>query len=198
MKIFAFTDIHGDIKLINKILQQIKKESPDLLICAGDLSDFSTNLKKLILKFKINNIPLLIIPGNHETPEEIRKICKKTKFAIPLHRGSYEINDYIFFGYGTGGFNRTDKEFEELIPKFKKSIKKDKKIILITHAPPYKTKLDKLQHIGYQGSESIRKFIEIIHPIIHICGHLHENAGIMDKIKTTIIINPGDGKIIEI
>jgi len=198
MKIFAFTDIHGDTKLIDKILQQIKKESPNLLICAGDLSDFSTNLKNLILKFKITKVPLLIIPGNHETPEEIRQICKKTKFAIPLHSGSYEINDFIFFGYGTGGFNRIDKDFEKIIPKFKKTIKGNKKIILITHAPPYKTKLDKLQHVGYQGSESIRKFIETINPIIHICGHLHENAGNIDKIKTTIILNPGDGKIIEI
>ena len=198
MKIFAFTDIHGDNKIINKILLQIKEESPDLLICAGDLSDFSQNLKNLILKFKITNLPLLIIPGNHETPEEIKQICKKTKFAIYLHRASYELNDYIFFGYGTGGFDREDKTFEKLIPKFKKSIKKNKKIILITHAPPYKTKLDKLSYIGYQGSVSIRKFIEIINPVIHICGHLHENAGNIDKIKNTVILNPGDGKIIEI
>ncbi len=197
MKIFAFTDTHGDEKLINKILTQIKQESPNIIICAGDISDFSKNLKNLILKFKDINIPFLIIPGNHETPKDIKKICEKTNFAIPLHKSAYEIGDYIFFGYGTGGFDKTNKNFEKMIPKFKEKMN-NKKVILVTHAPPYKTNLDKLEHIGHQGSLSIRKFIEIIHPIVHICGHLHENAGNTDKINNTLILNPGNGKIIEI
>ena len=197
MKIFAFTDTHGEEKIINKILSQIKKESPNIIICAGDISDLSKNLKKLILKFKETNTPFLIIPGNHETPKEIREICEKTSFAIPLHKSAYTVGDYIFFGYGTGGFDKTNKNFEKIIPKFKERIN-NKKVILVTHAPPYKTNLDKLDQIGHQGSLSIRKLIETIHPIVHICGHLHENAGNIDKINNTLILNPGNGKIIEI
>ena len=197
MKIFAFTDIHGNEKLLNKILLQIKQESPNIIICAGDISDFSKNLKNLIYKFKETNAPFLIIPGNHETSKEIKEICEKTNFAVPLHSSAYTLGNYIFFGYGTGGFDRINKNFEKITPKFKERIN-NKKVILVTHAPPYKTNLDKLEQIGHQGSLSIRKFIESIHPIINICGHLHENAGNIDKISNTLIINPGSGKIIEI
>jgi len=197
MKIFAFTDTHGNKSLIEKLIKDIKKESPHLLICCGDLSNFSKGFKTLINKFKKTNTTLLIIPGNHETPSQVREACQKTNFAIPLHKASYELNDYIFFGYGTGGFDIIDKSLEKLIPKFKKTIKKPKKVITITHAPPYKTKLD-IINSEHHGSKSIRKLIENLQPKIHLCGHLHENAGNFDKIKNTIVLNPGHGKIIEL
>ena len=198
MKIFAFTDIHGDKKAIKRIIKISKKEKPDLLLCAGDLSNLGTNLEKLLMMFKEVNIPLLIIPGNHETSDLVKKVCKKTKFAIPLHRAAFKVNNYIFFGYGEGGFERFDKTFESITKEFKKDISKDLKIILVTHAPPYKTSLDYLESTkSHHGNESIRKFVVSFSPILHICGHLHENENKVDKIKRTIIINPGKGKIIQ-
>lgn len=75
---------------------------------------------------------------------------------------------------------------------------KDKKIILVTHAPPYKTRLDKLAG-EHCGNKSIRNFIEKSRSDLVICGHLHENFGREDKIKRTRIINPGHfGKVISI
>ena len=68
----------------------------------------------------------------------------------------------------------------------------------MTHQPPYKTKLDKLQS-GYAGNSSLRKLIEKTQPKLNICGHLHENENKQDKIKSTLIINPGNkGIVIEI
>jgi len=198
MKIFAFTDTHGDKKVINNLIKKIKEKSPDIIVCAGDLTNFGTGLKSLILKFKTLKSPFLIIPGNHETNKELQTACKKNKEVLNLHQKSYEINNYIFFGYGLGGFDTIDKKLEKIIPLFKKTINKNSRVILITHQPPYKTKLDKLPS-GHAGSKSIRKFITEINPILHICGHLHENENKKDKIKNTIIINPGDkGKLIKI
>jgi len=110
---------------------------------------------------------------------------------------SYKINEYVFFGYGGGGFTLVDKNFEKIIKKFK-TIKKGSKVILITHAPPYDTTLDRLDHMDHLGSKSIKKFIEEVQPVLNICGHLHENAGNIDKIKKTKIINPGTGAILEV
>ncbi len=93
-----------------------------------------------------------------------------------------------------------DKGFEKTSIKFKKIIhaNKGKKIILVTHAPPYKTRLDKLVG-GHCGNKSIRYFIERNKIDLLICGHLHENFGKEDKIKRTKIINPGPfGKIVMI
>lgn len=186
MKILAFVDTHGNKKAIEIIIKKAKKENPDILICAGDITNWGENIKSLIKDLEKLNILLLIIPGNHETSELIDSIS--SKLIINLHKKSYELNDYIFLGYGEGGFSKEDKEFEKITNKFKKTIKKDSKIILVTHAPPY-GRLDFI--FGHQGNEAIRKFIEEIQPIIHICGHLHEYEGKEDKIKRTRIINPG-------
>ncbi|MAF51144.1 MAG: hypothetical protein CMH64_03560 [Nanoarchaeota archaeon] len=199
MKILAFTDLHDNKKAIKKIIKDAKEENPDILICAGDLSNFGTNFKKLLLEFKKAKTRLLIIPGNHETGDQVKNACKKTKFAISIHKGIYQLGKYLFMGYGEEGFVKEDKEFEHLAKSFKKEIKKDSKVILVTHAPPYKTKLDYLETTkDHHGNNSIRKFINLTKPILSICGHLHENENKIDKIKETIILNPGKGKIIEI
>ncbi len=198
MKLFLFTDPHGNTKVISTLIKKIKNSKPDLILCSGDLTNFGEKLKKIILKFESLKIPMLIIPGNHETNSELNQALKKTKSIINLHKKSYELNNYIFFGYGLGGFEETNKDLESIIPKFKKTIK-GHKIILMTHQPPYNTKLDYLKGIGHQGNKSIRKFIKIIKPILAVSGHLHENKNKKSKLYSTIIINPGTkGKALDI
>ncbi len=197
MKIFAFTDTHGNKKIISVLIKRIQDSNPDIIVCAGDLTNFSKNLDTLINMFKKTNLPLLIIPGNHETNSDLTRACQKTKFAINVHRKIYSINNYIFFGFGLGGFEEKNHELEKLIPKIKKEAA-GKILILITHQPPYKTKLDNLAS-GHAGNKSIKKFIKELKPRLSICGHLHENENKIDKINSTLIINPGHkGKAIKI
>ncbi|MAG50055.1 hypothetical protein CL621_00245 [archaeon] len=197
MKILAFVDLHGNKLFLNEIIERAKREKPHLIICAGDLSDWGRNLNSILSKINKIGILTLIIHGNHESEEELTKIIKPLKSIIFLHGSSYKINKYIFFGYGGGGFALEDKKLEKIIKKVK-TIKKRSKIILVTHAPPYNTTLDRLDHMGHLGSKSIRKFIEEVNPVLNICGHLHENTGNVDKIKRTKIINPGNGAILEV
>jgi len=198
MKLFLFTDVHGDSKIISTLIKKIKDAKPNLILCSGDLTNFGENLRKIILKFEALKIPMLIIPGNHETNSELTQALKKTKSLLNLHKKSYELNNYIFFGYGLGGFESKNKDLESIIPQLKKTLK-NKKLILMTHQPPYNTKLDYIKGIGHQGNKSIRKFINILKPILAISGHLHENENKKDKVYSTIIINPGTkGKVLDI
>ena len=197
MRLFAFTDTHGNKKVISVLIKKIKASKPDILVCSGDITTGNINLKKWVNIFKKTNLPLLIIPGNHETNPSLTKVCQKTEFAVNIHKKLYLINNYLFFGFGLGGFVEKNLELEELIPKIKK-ISKGKKLIFVTHQPPYKTKLDHLDSV-YVGNKSIRKVIEKTRPILSICGHLHENENKIDKINSTIVINPGHrGKIIQV
>lgn len=197
MKLFAFTDSHGNKKIIFALIKKIQSSNPDIIICAGDLTNFSMGLQKFLKMFEKTNLPLLIIPGNHETNSNLEKACKKTNFAVNIHKKIYSINNYLFFGFGLGGFAEKNLELEKLIPKIKKAAEK-KILITITHQPPYKTKLDYLNS-GHSGSKSIRKLIKETKPKLHICGHLHENENKIDKIYSTAIINPGhSGKIVKI
>tara|TARA_Y100000034_G_scaffold62770_1_gene76048 strand:- start:2232 stop:2819 length:588 start_codon:yes stop_codon:yes gene_type:complete len=195
MKILAFCDTHGDNQTMKRILE--KSKNVDLVVCGGDISVFGHNLEKSLKQLKKIKKPVLIINGNHEEPEVIRKLCKKYGFIF-LHKNSYKVDNYIFFGFGGGGFAQVDKEFEKESKKFLKKIKGED-LILITHAPPHKTKVDYLPHFGHVGNKSIREFIDKGKPILAICGHLHENESKRDKIKNTIVINPGrEGKILTI
>ncbi|MDP6642356.1 MAG: metallophosphoesterase [Candidatus Nanoarchaeia archaeon] len=194
MKILAFGDLHGDIKTLNKIIK--KSKSVDVVVCAGDLSNFSMDLEIVLNKLKKIEKPLLIINGNHELDYELKKLCKKYKFIF-IHKTQYNIANYSFVGFGGGGFSQIDKEFESWAKKFKK--RKDKKIVLVTHAPIFNTKLDFLQGLGHVGNKSMRKFVDKIKPILVVCGHLHENFNVTDEIKKTKLINPGkEGKILTI
>jgi len=199
MKILAFSDTH----LHKKALDLIKQESEkvDILICAGDISWFSHGLKEVLkdLDAAIKR-PLFIIPGNHEEGAPLEEICKKLKHVEYMHRKARKIGEYIFFFWGGGGFAEVNKPLELATQKFKEKIKKEDKVIFITHGPPYKTDLDFLDWAGHVGCKSQRKFIQEIKPILHICGHLHENFNKKQLLnKRTLIINPGPaGTIIEV
>ena len=196
MKFLAFTDVHGDKKIINKLIS--KSKNADFLVCCGDISNFEDDLEKSLILFKKTNKKMLIIPGNHESYDSVKKLCEKYDFLINIHLRSFKFKDFIFFGFGTGGFSQIDFELEEKMTKL--NFNTEDKIVFITHGPPYGTKLDYLNHLeSHRGSKTLTKFIRNFKPLYCISGHLHENFGKEDKINKTIILNPGRyGKIIEI
>jgi len=198
MRILAFTDTHNDPRGLRRIIQKAQKEKPDVLVCCGDLSNFASDLVAAVKKLSAVEQEILIIPGNHETPEEIEIMCKKWKKFVNIHEKCAVMGDTVFIGYGTGGFAMRDPHFERLIPAFRKMMQKGKKIVFVTHPPVYHTRLDHLP-MGHRGNKSTRKFIEEAQPDLVLCGHFHENEKKQDKIKKTLIINPGfDGMIVEI
>ena len=204
MKLLVFTDIHGDSEIISKLLLKVKKEKPEAMICAGDITNFGFGIKSILKRLDSANIPLFIIPGNHETDEEIRIYSQGMKNIKSIHLKPAMFQSLYIIGCGGGGFTQQHAEFEMSEKKFADSMKKVKirdhkyKTILVTHQPPYKTLLDSV-YGEHAGSTSIRKFIKEHQPDFCITGHIHENEGKQDKIEKTIIINPGPlGKIIEV
>ena len=200
MKILAFTDLHLSSIAFKKIKEKVKKQKPDLLICAGDITIFEHGLEFILNKLNKIKKKILIIHGNHETYTVLRKLCKKYKNLIFIHKKYYKQDNHIFFGYGGSGFALIEPGFYKTGEKFQKIIRKnkDKKIIFITHAPPYGTKLDLI--VGsHCGNKTFRNFVSRNKIDLYICGHLHENFGKKDHIKRTHILNPGPyGKIIKI
>src|SRR3989344_2532192 len=73
-----------------------------------------------------------------------------------------------------------------------------KRVVLVPHAPPYGTRLDKVFG-SHSGNKSIRKFVERWQPAYHFCGHIHENSGKQDRIGKTIVVNAGPfGKMVKV
>ena len=157
MKILAFTDTHVVKNSWKEVLKKVK--DADIIIGGGDFSDWGEDTEKIISKFKNIDKPFLIIHGNHESQEQMFEIEKKFDNVIFLHKKSYQIGKYVFFGYGGGGFGNKDKEFERVSKMFAKTIKKGDELIIISHGPPYGTSLDKIEGLGYVGCKSLRDFL---------------------------------------
>lgn len=199
MKLLCFTDTHTSNKVLTEIEKKAKKEKPDFLVCTGDVSLFSRGLNEFFKRIEKINIPMILIHGNHEVDSEVRKIVKNYDYVKFVHKNGYRFENYLFIGYGGGGFSLIYPEFEQFIPKVKDKLKEEDNIILLVHAPPYGTKLDLLPYFGHVGSKSATKAIKELKPKLVLCGHLHENFKKMDKIGQTLIVNPGpDGMIVEI
>lgn len=196
MKLLAFTDIHGSISAINKIKQKVK--AADYLVCCGDITIFETNIEEILTQIDKIGKPVLMIPGNHESEELMDGMCKIFDNLISIHKHPHKIGDTLFLGYGGGGFSFKDPDFAKTMKRYAKQMKAAKKVVIVTHAPPYGTKVDMVldQHTG---NITMRKFIEKSQPTLFICGHIHECNGKRDKLGETKIVNPGPfGKLLTV
>jgi len=200
MKILAFTDLHLSTIALKKLKSKVKKQNPDIIVCAGDVSIFEEGLDQILNKLNKFKKKILMIHGNHEEANVMKKFCERYDNLIFIHKKHYVHDECLFLGYGGSGFALIEPDFYKTGEKFAKIIKKnqDKKIIFLTHAPPYKTRVDLIVD-NYCGNKTFRKFIVKNKIDLHICGHLHENFGKKDHIKNTHIINPGPyGKILNL
>jgi Icc-related predicted phosphoesterase len=197
MKILAFSDLHGNKKALLSILSASKKA--DILLCSGDLTNFQVGLNAILARLNALKKPVVIIPGNHESPRFLKETCRKFPHVKDVHKGSCTIGNLLILGYGSGGFLQREPDFPSAAKKFSELIKRhpEKKVIMLTHAPPYNTRLDRIMH-DHSGNKDIAGFIRKNRVDIIICGHFHENAGIVEKIGKTIAINPGAKREIEI
>jgi len=191
MKIIVFTDTHGSPTAYKKLKAKIKKEKPDMLLCCGDFTIFEHDINKIAAKLNKLGPKILMIHGNHEDVTSLNKICKKYKNLVSIHKKSYRRGKILFIGWGGGGFSHKDKPFTKWTKQIKKKFKKDDKIVLLTHAPPYDTKLDIIIDEPC-GNKDIRKFIEKTKLVkFAFSGHLHETFNQKQKLGNAKVVNPG-------
>ena len=190
MKAVAFTDLHGNIGALNRIIRASK--NADIILCSGDLTNFQQGLIGMLRKLERTGKRVVIIPGNHESPGYLKEVSRRFPKIKDVHKSGCIIGELLIIGYGSGGFLQREPDFPCAAEKFSEMIKKhpEKKVVMLTHAPPYGTMLDKIGR-EHRGSRDISEFIKKHRVELLLCGHFHENAGIIEKIGRTTIINPG-------
>lgn len=200
MRILCFSDLHGNMKDLKRIVAYSKKV--DLIICSGDFTDFGRKMKKILEMLNNSKARVLIIPGNHEEPETLERFCSTLENIVCLHKKYIIINNLLFIGYGTGGFSIREPDFVKFARSLKTTLKKHRNLfkVLITHAPPFDSGIDftdETERIPL-GNKDIRNFL--IKNKIDVCisGHFHETAGIVDYLGRTVVINPGNFFVLEI
>ncbi len=188
MKFVAISDTHGKYR-------QLELPDGDCLIHAGDVSnlgerheilDFLDWFENLDFKYKV------FIAGNHDfyfdgiSQETVDKIIPKS--IIYLNDSTVEIEGIKIHGspiqpwFFDWAFNR---QRGEDIDKHWQLIPLDTDI-LITHGPAYGI-LDKTLRGEKVGCEDLKQRIKKVRPAYHICGHIHEARGLVQKNETYFI-----------
>jgi Icc-related predicted phosphoesterase len=202
MRILFFVDTHGSMGSMRRLKEKTK--DAEMLVCAGDFTIFENDMTIILRELNDIGKPVLLIHGNHETSSSVMMECEQFKNLHFIHRNYYIAGDLIFYGFGGGGFSVHDESFareaELFMAEFNRisaSNGRKYRLVLITHAPPYGTRLDDLgEHVG---NKNIASFISRHHPILAVSGHLHENAGMDDRTSDTHMINPGpEGVILDL
>jgi len=200
MKILAAGDIHGDVRLAEKLAEKAEKNGVDLVVLCGDLTFAEQSVEGIIGPFKKKGKKVVIIPGNHETVATVDFLAHVYD-VTNLHGYSIKIGDVGLFGCGganIGLFQLSEKEIYDLLKKGWKYVKDSKKKIMVTHIHPKGTLMEKLTSF-FPGSEGVLKAIKQLKPDILLCSHVHEAEGIEEKVGNTLVINVGkEGKIIEV
>ncbi len=201
LKILAAGDIHGDTTLVKKLAEKARKEKVDLVILTGDLTLAETSIENLIGPFTKAKEKVLIIPGNHETLATANFLEELYPNVKNIHGKGIKARNIGIFGAGSGEvglFKLREKDIYDLLEKGFKKIRTSKKKIMVTHVHPSGTRMEKFSTF-VRGSKAIKEAIKKFKPDIALCSHVHEAAGLEEKIGKTRVINVGrKGKIIEV
>ncbi len=200
MKILAAGDIHGDTGQANKLADRAEKENVDLVILCGDLTFAEQSTEGIVGPFVKKGKKVILIPGNHETIATADFLAELYD-VTNLHGYSIKCGDIGLFGCGganIGLFQLSESEIFNALKKGFENIKNYKKKIMVTHVHPSETVMEKFTQF-FPGSKGVKKAIDEFQPDILLCSHVHEAAGIEEKVGKTKVINVGKaGKIIEI
>lgn len=189
MKLLIFSDIHSN----HKALERLVAIEADYYFAAGDLVSWARGLEECgrILQPRAGRV--YVLPGNHESAAQITSFCHQFGFH-DFHGQTLQIGPHHVAGLGYSGptpFNTpgeyTEAELAERLSLFATL----RPLVLICHAPPYDTALDRVHDGLHAGSRSVREFVDRHQPEYLFCGHIHEAEGMQIEMGKTKAVNVG-------
>jgi Icc-related predicted phosphoesterase len=189
MRLLIFSDIHGDKAALEKLMAT----EADYYFADGDLANWGRGLDQLGPIMQKRAERMYVLPGNHESEADIASFCSTYGFHN-FHGQTIDIAGYKVAGLGYSNPTPFDTpgEYseEELAERLEKFSGLDP-LILICHAPPKNTKLDRVEEGQHFGSQAVRDFIHQHQPRYFYCGHIHDAAGQTDILGRTQGSNVG-------
>jgi Icc-related predicted phosphoesterase len=191
VKLLLFSDLHNDLDSARSLAA--KSARFDVLIGAGDFCNAHSGLRKCLEVFRAVRTPMILVPGNNETTDELLKACSDRMNVHVLHGTVVTVGGLTFFGLGGGvpitPFGSWSYDFsEEQAERLLLDCPPD--CVLVSHSPP-KGAVDVSSRGQSLGSVSVRDTIERVRPKLVVCGHIHGCSGQQAQIGTTPVINAG-------
>ncbi|GFM38487.1 metallophosphoesterase [Desulfovibrio psychrotolerans] len=190
----GFGDIHDDISRIHAI-PGIRQAAG--VILSGDLTvGGSVKQAERVLRAvaEVNQTVYAQI-GNMDRAE-VTTYLEENGWNI--HIRSREIAPGVgLMGVGTSTFTPfgtpsefPDSRIAEWLEQAYRDARHFRRLILISHTPPFNTECDRISSGVHVGSRAVREFIEEHQPDICLCGHIHESRA-TGKLGRTTLINTG-------
>jgi uncharacterized protein len=200
LRIFSAGDIHSDSRLAEKLAKEAYDSKADLVVLCGDLTFQDTSTENIIGPFKKRHLPVLIIPGNHESIATTDFLAKRYDVKN-IHGYSVKYKHVGIFGasgVNIGIHQLPEKDIYYLLRKGFDEVKGLDKTVMVTHVHPSGSNMEKWSHF-IPGSSGVREAVNKFQPDILLCSHIHEAEGLEEMIGKTRVINVGKkGKIIDI
>jgi Icc-related predicted phosphoesterase len=189
LRLLIFSDIHGDWKALERLLDT----EADYYIAAGDQVTWGKGLDRCgaILARRAGRV--YVLPGNHESAEQTAGMCVRHGLH-DFHGRHFEAGKWRVAGLGYSSptpFNTPGEYSEPEMAARLERFSDLKPLVLICHAPPYGTALDRIRFGLHAGSTAVRDFIAARQPVHLLCGHIHEAEGAVAEIGRTRARNVG-------
>jgi Icc-related predicted phosphoesterase len=189
MRLLLFSDIHQDLRALEKLMAT----PADFYVCAGDLANWGQGLAECGQIMKRHGERVWVLPGNHESAQQIEDFC--AQFGLRnFHEQAWQEDRYWFGGLGYSNptpFHTPGEYSEEELARRLEKFAGLSPLVLVCHAPPLGSDLDRVGSSGHAGSRSVRKFLESHAPDYFFCGHIHECGGVETTIGRTRAVNLG-------
>jgi Icc-related predicted phosphoesterase len=193
MKIMATSDIHGNKKIISKLVSAYEKSDAEMLLICGDIggkgyrthsiTEFGQRQREdydyLVSNLSQCKKSFRCILGNDDWFDLVDDYC--------LCTGEMSGNIVAFDWVSITPFNTNREVNENKIWYELSKLDINAKSVILAHCPPHMAQ-DRIHMGTHVGSLSIREFITKRAPKIWFCGHIHENHG-ASKIGKTLVIN---------
>lgn len=129
LKLLHISDIHNHPAAFDFVKRVVDGFGVDLVIDTGDLTDYGTELEtEISSKIKSLGVKYLFIPGNHDSPEVVKKM-RQYKNVTVLQRGLFKFKGLKIWGWedpaASGKRITVEPEvFEKAAADFKRNFEK--------------------------------------------------------------------------
>jgi uncharacterized protein len=189
MKLLLFSDIHNDFARLRELL----RIEADYYVAAGDTVTWERGYDEAGEVLRVRGERVLVLPGNHESASRMAALCRKFGLRY-FHEQSIEIEGFHVAGLGYSSptpFNTPGEYSEPEMASHLEPFAAFHPLILICHAPPKGTRLDRVKAGVHAGSQAVADFLAQHQPQLFFCGHIHEAEGVEERIGSTVARNVG-------
>jgi Icc-related predicted phosphoesterase len=197
MTLLCLSDIHGEGAGLREILAE--DTGVDVIIVAGDITHLGghAEAEAVLAPFQASGHRVLAVAGNMDREGVRQSLAEK---GIDIHGRGLMIGPVGFMGLGGGTpspfgtpWELRDEEAAGFLAAGLADIAAAPFKVLVSHAPPRDTKLDRSFAGLHVGSAAVRDFLLSAGIGLCISGHIHESPG-EDTLGGALCVNLGPYK----